>query len=351
MAIIFDEGSKTYTIQTKKTTYQMKINPFGVLLHTYYGRKIENSDLGYSAYWDMSEYKPTSEYIKGDGAWANIDHLPQEVSCFGCGDYRESSINVRNTDGTLGLQPIFHSARIEKGKYSIKGMPAFYGDEGETLVITLKDRVYDIYLHLYYGVLPEYDLITRCVKIENKTSGKITVEKALSLNIDFNFGNYDLVSFEGRWAQERTFQRTSVVHGKTQIFSTRGSSGHIMNPSCLLCDKNATETSGDVYAFAFVYSGSFLISASKNFNDNTRLVMGINPENFNFELEPNEVFQAPEVALTYSYNGFERASQNLHKAIRNNLCKSKFKNARRPVLINNWEGTYFDFDGDSTAWR
>lgn len=346
MAIIINKQAKTYTIQTKSTTYQMAINPFGVLLHTYYGRKIENDNLAYTAYGDMRQYTPKTEEIKGDEVWVNVDHIPQEISTFGCGDYRESAINIRNTDGTLGLQPVFYNAEIKKGKYSLDGLPAFYGDEGETLIITLKDRVYDIYLHLYYGVLPEYDLITRCVKIENKTSNKINVEKALSLNLDFNYGDFDLVSFEGRWAQERRFQRTPVAHGKSQIFSTRGASGHIMNPSCILCSKDATETNGDAYALAFVYSGSFLISASRNHNDNTRLVMGINPENFNFVLEGGEAFQTPEVAMTFSYKGFELASQNLHKAIRNNLCRGKFKNARRPVLINNWEGTYFTFNAD-----
>ena len=346
MAIIYNEQAKTYTIETKNTTYQMKINPFGVLLHTYYGRKIENDDLYYTAFSDMWEFTPKTEYIKGNEVWCHIDHLPQEISTFGCGDYRESAINIRNADGTLGCQPIFVSAEIKDGKYGIDGMPAFYGDEGKTLIITLKDKVYDVYFHLYYGVLEEYDLITRCIKIENKTDGKITVEKALSLTLDFNYGDFDLVSFEGRWAEERRFQRSPVVHGKNQVFSTRGASGHIMNPSCMLCSKDATETSGDVYALAFVYSGSFLISASRNFNDNTRLVMGINPENFNFALESGERFQTPEVALTFSYNGFETASQNMHKAIRNNLCRGKFKNARRPVLINNWEGTYFDFNAD-----
>lgn len=346
MAIIFNKEAKTYTLETKNTTYQMKINDLGVLLHTYYGRKIEDDDLGYTAFWDMAPFVPKTEYIKGDETWANIDHLPQEISCFGCGDYRESAINIRHTDGTLGLQPIFVRAEIKKGKYALEGLPAFHGDEGETLIVTLKDRAYDVYLHLYYGVLPEYDLITRALIIENKTDKEIHVEKALSLNLDFNYGNFDLVSFEGRWAQERRLQRAPVLHGKTQVFSTRGASGHIMNPSCMLAHKNATETTGDVYAFAFVYSGSFLISASRNFNDNTRLVMGINPENFDFALESGEKFVAPEVALTFSHTGFEKASQNLHKSIRNNLCRGKFKNARRPILINNWEGTYFDFNAD-----
>lgn len=348
MAIIYSENDKTYTIHTKSTTYQMKINPYGVMLHTYYGARIDGMDMSYTIRYDM-EYPcvPKYESIKGDEMYARVDHLPQEISCFGCGDYRESALYVRNTDGTLGLQPIFHSAKIEKGKYLVPGLPAFYGDEGETLIITLKDRVYDIYVHLYYGVLAEYDVICRSVRIENKTEGSINIERALSLNLDFPSGpSYDLISFVGKWATEREVQRVSVEHGKTQIFSTRGASGHIMNPSCILCEKDTTEASGNAYGFALVYSGSFLISASKNFNDNTRIVAGISPENFSFEIEPNGVFCTPEIALTYSSCGFEALSHNLHSAIRNNLCRGKFKNARRPILINNWEGTYFDFNAD-----
>ena len=219
MAIIINEQAKTYTIQTKNTTYQMAVNPFGVLLHTYYGRKIENDNLCYTAYNDMRPFTPKSEEIKGDEAWAKVDHIPQEISCFGCGDYRESAINIRNSDGTLGIQPVFHSLEVKKGKYNLDSLPTFYGEEGETLIVTLKDRVYDIYLHLYYGVLPEYDLITRCVKIENRTSEKINVEKALSLNLDFNYGDFDLVSFEGSTMCLRRISQVLICLDKILILS------------------------------------------------------------------------------------------------------------------------------------
>ena len=346
MAILINEEKGLYTLNTKNTTYQMKLNDFGVLLHTYYGPVLSSEmDMSYSIVNDMHPYTPKYEEIHGDEQWAFIDRLPQEISCFGCGDYRESALNIRHPDGTMGLQPIFHSARVEDGKYSIPSLPAFYGDNAKTLVVTLKDRVYDVFVHLYYGVFEEYDLICRSVRIENKTEKPIKIEKALSMNIDFDYGDFDLITFPGKWASERDVQRQRVEHGKVQAFSTRGASGHIMNPSCILCERDADEYNGYAYGMALVYSGSFLISASRNYNDNTRLVAGINPENFNFEIAPNEEFCTPEVALTFSDCGFYKVSQGFHEAIRNNLCRGKFKNARRPVLINNWEGTYFDFTG------
>lgn len=340
-------NENVFTIKTKSTMYQMKANEYGILLHTYYGRVMDDEDLSYLVNNDISgDYTPYNPKIQGDDRWCHIDHLPQELALYGCGDYRESSVNLRNADGTLGAQPVFAYAKIEKGKNSIPGLPAFYGEDGETLIITLKDRVYDIYFHLYYGVLPEYDIICRSLRIENRTESTVILEKALSLCMDFEYGSYDMVSFFGKWANERNFQRTEIMHGKNQVFSTRGASGHIMNPACIICDKSASETQGDAYGFALVYSGSFLVSASLGYNDSTRIVMGINPENFSWELKAGEVFCTPEVAMTYSDEGFGKMSRSLHSAARGNLCRGKFKNARRPILINNWEGTYFDFNAD-----
>ena len=347
MAITINEQDRIFTINTKSSTYQMKVNYAGVLLHTYYGKRLPaEMDMSYTIRRDMSEDIPRYEAIKGDGMYSLVERLPQEVSCFGCGDYRDTSLNLRQDDGSMGLQPIYYSAKIEKGKYSIPSLPAFYGDEGETLIITLKDRAYDIFVHLYYGVFEENDIILRSMRIENKTDKTVFLEKALSLNLDFDYGDFDFITFHGKWAYEREVQRVQVPHGSVQAYSTRGASGHIMNPSCILCERDAGEDHGNAYGFALVYSGSFLISASKSSNDNTRLVMGINPENFNFELKPKDIFCTPEAAMTFSGAGIAKMSHNLHRAIRNNLCRGEYKNARRPILLNNWEGTYFDFNAD-----
>lgn len=345
MAIIVNEKNDLFTIQTKESTYQMKVTKLGLLIHTYYGNRIPTTDMSYNA--ESDHYRSFSPYDGPleNGITQSVDILPQEISTFGNGDFRESALNVRQADGSLGLELRYHSYEIKEGKYSLQGLPAFYGDEAQTLIVTLKDKVYDIYVHLYYGVFEEYNLITRAVKIENKTNASIKIEKAM-ISLDFLYGDYDFVNFHGRHMQERKLQRTNVVYGTTSIGSTRGTSTHMANPFVMLCDKEANEEYGNVYGFALVYSGSFLASASMDQNGSTRVNIGINPENFNFEVKSGESFITPEVAMVHSGEGFGKMSRCYHKAIRYNLCRGKYKTAERPVLINNWEGTYFNFNAD-----
>ena len=225
-------------------------------------------------------------------------------------------------------------------------MPACYGDDAETLIVTLKDTANDVYFHLYYGVFEEYDLITRSVVVENKCGGSIKLEKAMTLTLDLPCGTYDMLYFHGRHTRERMLERTTIKHSQISVSSMRGASSHMENPFVVVCDKNANEDYGSAWGIGLVYSGNFLISAEKNLQEKTRVVAGINPENFNFEIEPGCSFECPEVAMVYSNSGFAGMTNSFHKAIRNNLCRGKFKNAQRPVLINNWEGTYFDFNAD-----
>jgi len=344
MSIIINEEKNLFTLQTQSSCYQMKVDDLGLLLHTYYGKKIPVTDMSYNLdgyYLSFSPY----DYMGTGWKPHSVDILPQEISTFGNGDFRESAINLRQADGTLGLELRFDSYKTEKGKYSLEGLPSFYGDNAETLIITLKDKVYDVYVHLYYGVFEEYDLITRAIKIENKTNDSVHLEKAM-ISLDFFNGDYDLVTFHGKHMKERMHQRSSVIYGTTSVGSTRGASSHMQNPFAILCDKNANEEYGNVYGFGLVYSGNFLISASKSQLRDTRVNVGINPEGFNYEVEAGRVFTTPEVAMVYSSEGFGKMSRCYHKAIRNNLCRGKFKTSRRPVLINNWEGTYFDFNAD-----
>ena len=344
MPIIIDDQNKIFTLQTKSSAYQMKVNELGLLMHTYYGKKIPVMDMSYNMDDMYLSFSPYDGFMD-NGRPHSVDMLPQEISTFGNGDFRESAINLRQADGSMGLELRFDSYNFEKGKYTLEGLPAFYGKEAKTLVVTLKDKIYDIYVHLYYGVFEEYDLITRAIKIENKTDKPVYLEKAL-ISLDFFNGEYDLVTFHGKHMQERVFQRTPLMYGTVSVGSTRGASSHMQNPFIILCDKEANEEYGSAYGFGLVYSGGFLASASRSQAKDTRVLMGINPENFNFEIKPQESFTTPEVAMVYSDEGFAKMSHNFHKAIRNNLCRGKYKTAQRPVLINNWEGTYFDFDGD-----
>ncbi len=346
MAIIRNDNDKTFTLVTKNTMYQLKIDEYGQLINTYYGEKMEYMDMHYAAEanWGAS-FSPNPADMEHKMSYSyNSTH--QEISVTGVGDFRLTSMGVRNSDGSYGAEPLYVSAKIEKGKYSIKGLPAFYGDNADTLVVTLKDKVHDIYFHMYYGVFEEYDLITRSVVVENKTNASIHLEKALSMALNLPCGSYDMLYFHGRHTRERILERTRINHAKVCVESLRGASSHMHNPFVVVCDKDAGESSGRAWGIALVYSGNFEISAMKNLQEKTRVVAGINPENFNYEVGAGETFETPEVALVYSNNGFANMSNSFHRAIRNNLCRGKFKNARRPVLINNWEGTYFDFNAD-----
>lgn len=347
MAILINNKDKTYTLTTKNTMYQMKVDELNVLVHTYYGAKMEYMDLHYySKCNSQPSFSPNPADSIGVCNRYTYGEAGQELSCAGIGDFRLNAIGVRNSDGSFGVEPRFVGAEVIKGKYSIKGLPSFYGDEADTLVITLKDKVHDIYFHLYYGVFEEYDLITRSVTVENKTDKSIKLEKALTLTLDLPRGSYDMLNFHGRHMRERMAERTGIKHSQITIESMRGGSSHMQNPFVVVCDKDANEEYGSAWGIALVYSGNFKIAAEKDQWEKTRIVAGINPENFSYEILPNGTFECPEAAMVYSNEGFGNMSRCFHKAIRNNLCRGKYKNTQRPVLINNWEGTYFNFNAD-----
>ncbi len=346
MAIFYNENDRTYTLTTKNTMYQMKVDSRNVLEHIYYGKKMEYADLSYSAFTGYGTAFSANP-PEGEDIWKySHNHAPQELSLTGIGDFRINALALRNSDGSLAADPRFYDAKVVKGKYSIPGLPAFYGDNAETLVVTLKDKLYDIYFHLYYGVFEEYDLITRSLRVENKTDKSIKLERALSVTLDLPNGRYDLVNFYGRHTRERMLERTPIMHSQTTVASVRGASSHMENPFAIIAEQGANEEYGSVWGLALVYSGNFVITAEMDQLDKTRVVAGINPENFNYEVCPGEEFCTPEVAMVYSAEGFGKMSNCYHKAIRNNLTRGEYKHAVRPVLINNWEATYFDFNAD-----
>lgn len=194
--------------------------------------------------------------------------------------------------------------------------------------------------------MEDLDVITRAVRIVNHAEYPIYLERALSMCLDYQYGNFDLLTFYGKHLMERKLSRAHIHHGVQSVGSVRGTSSHHYNPFFVLADRAATETQGECYGFSFLYSGDFLAEAEYDQINQTRVLMGIHPDNFEFELLPGEEFRTPEVAMVYSASGFEPMSQTFHYAYRNNLCRGKYKTERRPVLINNWEGTYFDFTGE-----
>ena len=288
-------------------------------------------------------------YDAGTDRTYSMDSLPQELSCYGNGDFRSASLMLENGDGSMSCDMRYKNYTIRDGKYSLPGLPAVYADndEAQTLEIVLEDPATGVEAMLLYGVLPELDIITRSVYIRNQSSEKIYVNKVMSAELDFLYGDYELLTFYGRHAMERNVQRVPVVHGTQKIGSVRGTSSHQYNPMMILAEKETTEDKGNCYAMSFVYSGCFQGEVLKDQLNQTRMMLGLQEEAFRYPLETGEMFQAPEVILSYSSEGMNRLSQNLHHCIRQHICRGKYKEEIRPILINSWEAAYFDFTGDT----
>ena len=348
MGIVYSKADRTFTIQTKNTTYQMQVDPYGFLLHLYYGKKTDGSCMDYLlTYYDRGF--SGNPFDAGDDRTYSMDALPQEYPSYGTGDYRSTALIIENADGSTACDLRYRSHHIFNGKYKIPGLPAVYADETEsqTLEIVMEDAVTGVEVTLQYGVLPDYDVITRSEKIIYRGEGKICIRKAQSACLDFVQGKYDLLTFYGRHAMERTMQREPVTHGSHVIGSVRGNSSHQYNPMMILADENTTDQYGNCYAMSFVYSGNFKGETLKDQFGQTRALMGLQDEMFSYPLAEGETFYTPEVLLTFSGSGMNLLSQNLHRCIRQHICRGKYKESVRPVLVNSWEASYFDFDGDT----
>ena len=346
MSIIHDSKNQTITLHTDHTSYQMKVGPCDMLLHTYYGPRIEGSTDYCLIYWDRGgSGNPPEAY---PDRTISADTLPQEYPCEGSGDYRATAFSLRRANGASGCQLHYAGMEICDGKKELPGLPSVYGTEQEvqTLYVTLEDHSTAVRVVLQYNVFPHLDVITRSASITNGGKEKVTLQNAASVALDFVSGQWDLIHFHGRHAGERVTERLPVRHQETVIGSRRGTSSHQKNSFVVLAQEDTNEKSGICVGVQLVYSGSFACNAGMDPFGATRLVMGVQPERFDYDLEPGETFQTPEAAITFSANGLAQMSHNFHRMIKKHVCRGPWRDIRRPVLINNWEATEMDFDGE-----
>lgn len=348
MAVRFDEKKNLFTLQTLDSTYQMKVDDHGVLLHTYYGAAADETDFSYLIGPEDRGFSGQPGDEKKNRTYS-MDYYPLEYPVQGNGDFRVKALKAGFEGEVPALDLRFVSYEQGKGKYSLPGLPALLeaeAEEAETLKITLKDRVEEIYVTLFYGIFEKKNIITRAASIENRSGKNVVLKRALSLGLDFMEGDMDLIHFYGKHAGERQFERRNLPHGITEISSSRGTSSHHHNPFVILCDKDTTEDFGNAYGISFIYSGGFRIQMEKDQVDGIRLVCGIDDEEFLWKLAPGESFVTPEAALSYSENGLTALSDQFQKAYHANLIRSPWKDKKRPTLVNNWEATYFGFDAE-----
>ncbi len=346
MAIYYDENKKIFQLNTNNTTYLIGIvDEQRYIGHIYYGRRMETYD---GAYLLRTEEAPFTPSVNKREKGAFLDCFPMEYPTGGVGDYRESCFNVRTSDGYRGCELHYTGHRIYNGKSKLSGLPATFASEqqAQTLELICKDECLDIEVTLLYSVIEECDIIARSVQIKNCSKSPIYLEKVLSACLDMDNQNFEMMTLNGSWARERHIAGNPISWGKQSISSIRGESSHQAHPFLAITTPNTTQDFGEVYAMHFVYSGNFLAQAELSQFESVRMVMGIHPEGFEWKLGENEQFQAPEVILTYSAMGIGKMTKNLHDLYRNHLIRSPYLHQKRPILINNWEATYFDFTSE-----
>lgn len=349
MGIVIDVNNHTFTLHTEHTTYQMKVGSYGVLLHTYHGERISScTDLSYLIQQrdrGLSGNPPEA----GTDRTFSLDTLPQEYSTFGTGDYRESCLDLRHSDGSIAADLRFLSYAVKEGVATLPGLPAVRNAnmEEETLTILLEDPPSKVQVELSYVVLPHWDVIARSAKIINCADKPVVLERALSCCLDFHLPqNWEVISFYGRHNGERNLARHPLSHGKTRIDSVRGTSSHQQSPFVIFCDPGTSETFGHCYGMSFVYSGNFLAQVELDQVGQLRSVMGIHPQGFSWLLQPGESFQTPQVLCTMSANGLEQLSNNLHSTLLHNIMPPNHAFRQPPILVNSWEAAYMDFDAE-----
>lgn len=332
------------SLHTKNTTYQIGINENKFLLHLYYGPSMYVDASNLLTYSFRGGHGTPYEYK--ENPIFSCDFSPQEYSCQGSGDYRNHAFRMRNAQGIAGCDLRYKEHQISEGKYSIPNLPASYGEEKvQTCEIILEDIHAGVEVVLRYGVFYEEDVITRSVEVRNAGRDDIYLNKVMSTSFDFLTGEYDLIHFYGRHFNEMNYERTSVGHEAISIGSRRGISSHQHNAFGILAERGTDEDHGGCYGMSLMYSGNFKLEAEQDQYSQTRVQMGISDEMFDYRLRAQESFYAPEVIMAYSDTGLGKLSQIFHHFIREHVCRGRYKKERRPILVNNWEATYFNFTG------
>lgn len=346
MAIQFHEKAREFHLYNKEVSYIMKIMENGQIENLYYGKRIKDRE-DFSYLHEEISRPLTSVNVPEPGV-LSMEYTKQEYPSYGTGDYRSPAFTVLQEDGSRISAFAYVGHNIFNGKKELKPLPATYtesDEEAQTLEIILYDDLIDTELVLSYTIYEAYPVITRNARFTQKGTEKIVLERALSMSVEFGDMDFEMVHLAGAWARERYVKTRKLEMGIQSIQNLHGTgSSAEHNPFLALKRPHTTESQGEVYGFSLVYSGNFLAQTEVTTFDLTRVTMGIHPEGFSWELNQGETFQTPEVVMVYSDQGLNKMSQVYHRLYRTRLMRGYWRDKARPILLNNWEATYFDFN-------
>lgn len=347
--IQLDKNNQAVWLHTRQTSYGFRVLETGQLEHLYYGKRIHSDTGACMALQEKHVFAPgNSINYDADHLYLNLEDICLEQSSYGKGDLREPFLEITYPDGSVTSDFCFESLeKIEPGEV-LNGLPESYGEEGEVecLVVHLRERHFDLQLDLYYKVFEQCDVICRSVSLRNLEKEPVQINRLMSLQLDLQDAAYEFHTFTGAWLREMRHETSKVSPGKHNISSYTGTSSNHANPFIMLARENTTEEWGGCFGFHLIYSGNHYEAVEESAHGKTRLVTGINPQSFSWKLDHGQEFAAPEAVMTFSAQGFQGMSSQLHSFINRHIVRGTWKNKVRPVLLNSWEAAYMDIDED-----
>ncbi len=315
-----------------------------LLLH--YGEKLRVQK-DYAALFERYDVPPCGGSVQASRGETNLflDEARLYWGTLGRGDFREPAAEFSLTSGAFTTDFVVEGAELLDGKPPMTGLPAATAGEGaQTWRVCLVDGVAKLRVKLYLTAYADCDIITQRAEYENFGEEPVALRRAMSAQLDLPIIDYTLTTFVGAWAAERQKSARALTAGVFINDSKLGASSAKANPFVMLSEPGASEEQGRVYAFNLVYSGNHAEIFEQSFCGHTRCLVGINPSGFSWNLAPGGRFEAPEAVLSFSADGFGALSRNMHRFVRLYIVRGAWRDRERPVLVNNWEGTWMDFD-------
>lgn len=347
MSIHISKDERLFHLETENSSYVFRVLENQQLQHLYYGKRIHVKE----NYGNLASYQTRGFEVSytADEERIQLSMIPNEYAAYGKGDFRHPAYQVQDATGSRITELKYQGYTLSTGKKRLEILPSTFDDDGdrsEVLTITLKDDIIGLVVKLNYTVFPGQNVIVRNVEFINEGQSDLKLLKAMSLQLDLPDDQFDFIHFSGAWLRERQLYRTALRPGLQSIDSLRYSSSPQNNPFFMLSRKHTTEESGEVYGFNLVYSGNFQNSIEVDHFDTTRVLVGVNPVEFEYLLEPQMSFVTPESIMSYSAQGMNALSQQLANFYQDHLVNPHFAKRPRPIVLNSWETMYFNLTTD-----
>ena len=332
-------NDKLLHLRNDHVSYVIGLLEGGIPAHLYFGKRVSGlNPAAILRHYDL----PVDGSFSMQGC--SLDHVPHEYPAFGLGDLREGAVSVRQQDGTRSVDLRVTGTEVVDGKPGLPGLPATFGDNAKTLLLHMKDELIGLEVTLSYTLFDDVAGVMRSVSFRNASDADLTIERAYSLCLELPDSRYDLITLSGAWSREREMIRRPLNMGEQGVSSLKGATSLHNSNMLFLARPETTEAQGEAIGAALVYSGNFTVQVHVDSHRYSRVFLGINDVDFQWTLKPGETFVTPEAVTVYSDKGLDGMSQQFHRVCAGHLVRGKYAKAPRPILLNNWEATYFGFN-------